>query len=378
MYTATFNEGREANYIFDKQKSLFRKKGFTWCVYFVALKCEANNLYEEIREKWSDLDAVTGKDIAFVIADDSSSTILHLGNEIERMQYVPRGKGHSFAETNTIMAPMGMEVFGVSYDQIPCLVFRNLLNDSFRPIIIPVRDDSDLFSIFKYLSIRCNYYTDSLKEITRRISRGYRGIETYLDMVNRFINVSNGYVYKGEHAEQILNRLPNSYAEQRLIEYWDVVAQRKKAIWGNSQISSLADKIIKLRRELGDAYEGKKEEYLYMISEAEMIQNELYEVVKNIDVSRCKEDALEYALSQVKELKDVVFTSNLSVPVDVSEVLDEVRILLKCEESIKNNRQLLLEKIEAVRNSQFVKLLDDYGRVVALISIIRKLVLFLA
>lgn len=177
------------------------------------------------------------------------------------------------------------------------MVFRNLLSDKFDPIIIPVCDDSDLFQIFKYLSIRCKCYIDRLNEISRKISRGYRGIEKYLDMVDRFISVSNGYVYNGESAEQIINQLPNSYAEQRLIEYWEIVGKRKTIIWCNSKRSSLADKIIMLRRDIGNKYGIKKEAYLYMISEARIIQNEMYDVVRNIDVFRCKEDALEYALS---------------------------------------------------------------------------------
>lgn len=377
MYTATFYEGKKLDYIFDRQKSEFRKKGFIWCVYFVAFKCEANKLYEEIRDKWSDLDAVTGKNIAFVIADDSASNILHLGSEIERMRYVPKHKEHSFAETNTIMTPIGMKVFGVSPEQIPCLVFCNLLNDNFSPIIIPVQNDSDLFSIFKYLSVRLKCYTDRLVEISRRISRGYRGIETYFDMVSRFLCVSNGYVNNGETAEQILNQLPNSYAERRLIEYWNIVTQNsKEKIWGNSKASSLAVKIINLRRKLGSSFEFKSDYYFQMMFDVKEIQNEIYDVVRNIDVLRCKQDALRYAFSQVEELKEIWQNSKAVVPVEICDELAEVSRILHDEDAIKKNGKVVLKKLETIRNCQFAKLLDDYGRITTIISIIKMIISF--
>lgn len=72
-----------------------------------------------------------------------------------------------------------------------------------------------------------------------------------------------------------------------------------------------------------------------------------------------------------------MFASEVSVPVELSEELDEVRCLLKDEYSIKNNKKMLLERIEEIRDSQFAKLLDDYGRIMTLISIIKKLILFL-
>lgn len=373
MYTAVFNDDKESNYVFDKQKSILRKKGFIWGAYFLAYKCEASCLYSDIERTWSDLDAITERMIAFVIADESASTILHIRNEITRKKYCPRGEGHSFSETNTIMTPMGMDVFGLKHEQIPCLVFKNLLNDKLQPIIIPLSIDSDIFLIMKYISIRTRDCNSVLNEYTQIIARGYRQIETYCNMVERFINTTIGLEVDGYSAKRIIEDLPNDYAAARLCSMWKIVTEDgHKKIWENSQRSSLAHKIIELRWKIDKSYGKKMSTYKKIMSEVECVHKEIYNVVSELDIEKCKEDAIKYALEQVDLLK-----SKLSICVEntvISNEIDELGKCLRIADKLPQKVNDVLKSLDKLRESEPLKLFDDYGRVLVIISTIKSLI----
>lgn len=375
MYIFTPDESKEANYIFDRQKAQFRKKGFVWCVYFMAYRCDAGKLYEEIRNKWTDLDVVTGKNIAFVIADEMRGHIFGLKGEATRSPYVPRDKRYLFEDTNANMIAMGKDAFGLTEAQIPCLVFCNLLNDNLPPIVKCVNNDVELFSIFRYISFRLDEYIRYLDKISKRISKGYRDIEVYEDMVNRYIAVCRGYTYHGENAKEIIAQLPNAYAEQRLIELWNLaVPNCKKGIYGNSYKSSLAVKIINLRRKNNDKFEIKIQCYYEMMYEVQKIQKEIKSVVDEMDVCYPKQDMLNYGLSKTEELEENINQSKEFVPGEIKTDLKEIRDYFSNEDIFKKNKDWALEKIEAIRTSKFIEIIDNYGRISSIVLILKKLI----
>ncbi|WP_027207197.1 hypothetical protein [Butyrivibrio fibrisolvens] len=60
MYIANVINGKKANYILDKQRAEARKKGFIWRAYLLAYSSESAELYNNITQKWNELDAITG------------------------------------------------------------------------------------------------------------------------------------------------------------------------------------------------------------------------------------------------------------------------------------------------------------------------------
>lgn len=380
MYIFTPDESRAANYIFDGQRAQLRKEGYVWCVYFMAYRCHAGRLYEEIRNKWTDLDAVTGKNIAFAIADETGGHIFCPKGEVTRSPYAPQDKRYSFAETNANMIPMGKDAFGLTETQIPCLVFWNLLDGNLFPIVKCVSNDVELFSIFRYISFRLDEYVRRLNEISKRISRGYREIEVYEDMVNRYTAVCRGYTaHNGENAREIIEQLPNAYAERRLIELWNLaVPNYKKAIYGNSRQSSLAVKIINSRRRNNDKFEIKMQHYYEMLYEVKRIQEEINFVVEGMDVCCPKQDMLNYGLFKTEELEENINQSKEFVPGEIKTDLKEIRGYFSNEDIFKKNKDWALEKIEAIRTSKFIEIIDDYGRISSIALILKKLVELMA
>lgn len=255
-----------------------------------------------------------------------------------------------------------------------------MLDGNLFPIVKCVSNDVELFSTFRYISFRLDEYVRRLNEISKRISRGYREIEVYEDMVNRYTAVCRGYTaHNGENAREIIEQLPNAYAERRLIELWNLaVPNYKKAIYGNTRQSSLAVKIINSRRRNNDKFEIKMQHYYEMLYEIKRIQEEINFVVEGMDVCCPKQDMLNYGLFKTEELEENINQSKEFVPGEIKTDLKEIRGYFSNEDIFKKNKDWALEKIEAIRTSKFIEIIDDYGRISSIALILKKLVELMA
>ena len=188
MYIANVVNYKDSDYLLDKHRAEMRKKGFIWRAYLLAFSGESSELYKHIEEKWNDLDVITGEEIVFIFANEAASTLLHLGNETRRAAHLPRESAYSIGENNSALIEHFKKVTNISIDQLPCLVFDNLISDNREPIFIPLRNDSDVVAIMKYISIRTRDCLDRINAIRNEIIRGgYRKIEYYNDMKRRFV-----------------------------------------------------------------------------------------------------------------------------------------------------------------------------------------------
>ena len=374
MYIANVVNYKDSDYLLDKHRAEMRKKGFVWRAYLLALSGESSELYEHIEEKWNDLDVITGEEIVFIFANDEASTLLHVGNETRRSSYSPRTSKYSIGENNAALIDHFKRVANISIDQLPCLVFDNLISDNREPIIIPLRNDSDVVSIMKYISIRTRDYLERINNIREEIIRGgYRKIEYYNDMKKRFVRtcLESKLIDENEVYTNLLDfeNNDNPYAERRLQDMWLLVCDNSdRQIYGNYR-KGLIERVCSTKREIVN-FNYRNKQFERMISDLDSLQDALSEVIKGIDTCRCSEDAFLYAKTQIEELELVFHKYSIDENIG-REIIRDLRKNI----SFKNDKDYFSEYnkkeiLNRIRESEPVKYIDDISRIIFILEII--------
>lgn len=360
------------DYDFDKQRRVLRKKGFVWCAYFLAYKNKSEVLYKQIEDAWTDLDTCTDESIAFLISMESESLYEKFIKKIKHTEYLPIDRKHTIAETNTLILSKAKKIFNIREEQVPCLLFFNLLETSNVPIVVPLAEDSKIFEIMQYIMIKTRVYQEQLNRRVNEIKRmGLRRIENYLYMKKILLDISRDNGLDIEFIECTLRELPNSYAEKRLIDYWEMNKEIiRKGKGGNYYDSKLIEKIIDVRIKIGPNFRAKKRKYDEIYKSIEYINNCIRNIVENIDTSRCKEDVICYTKEYIKELEQEISEKTkaeyIECVCEAKEIIDKL-----------SKEKLVIDEIrrwiDYYRNLEVTRLVDDVSRLV----FIRDVFLFL-
>ena len=299
---------------------------------------------------------------------------MHVGNETRRSSYSPRTSKYSIGENNAALIDHFKRVANISIDQLPCLVFDNLISDNREPIIIPLRNDSDVVSIMKYISIRTRDYLERINNIREEIIRGgYRKIEYYNDMKKRFVRtcLESKLIDENEVYTNLLDfeNNDNPYAERRLQDMWLLVCDNSdRQIYGNYR-KGLIERVCSTKREIVN-FNYRNKQFERMISDLDSLQDALSEVIKGIDTCRCSEDAFLYAKTQIEELELVFHKYSIDENIG-REIIRDLRKNI----SFKNDKDYFSEYnkkeiLNRIRESEPVKYIDDISRIIFILEII--------
>ncbi|WP_022757474.1 hypothetical protein [Butyrivibrio fibrisolvens] len=368
MYLANVINGKKANYILDKQRAEARQKGFIWRAYLLAYSSESAELYNNITQKWNELDAITGHSLAFFIANEDAATFMHMGSEMRHDRYCPRGI-RSIAETNSAFIEMFKEEDCFEELNIPCLKIDNLIGDKDLFFTIKLKNDSDIVSIMKYISIRTSKYLKDAADIKKVIDEEHlRRLENYYNLRRTIIRVS---VEAGECSTEVLSlfkefeETQNSYAEERLIKMWhQVVDSYHKAIYRDKN-GSMIYKLIELRYTIPDFYVRFKR-YEDLVNEMDFLIEDLNSSIRNIDVDNCKDDAIKYAKQLIVEADTILSKESVEISLK-RDIINDLNMQISGDYEIERS---ILDKIH---ESKAIVALDDYGRLMTLIGIITSL-----
>lgn len=324
---------------------------------------------------------ITGKNIVFIFANKEAASLLHIGSETRHSRYTPTKSSHSIGENNSALIEHFMKVANITLEQLPCLVFENLISDNREPIFIPLSNDSDIVSIMTYISIRTEDCLNKINCIRDQIVRcRFRKIEYYYDMKRRFIRICKESQLIDENelydnfAEFETN--DNPYAEKRLKDMWVLVYKNTdKKIYGDRN-GSLIDKICSIKKEI-ENFAIKYEQFENKISDLDNLQNELSDVIKKIDTCSCSEDAYSYAKTQIEELESVFRKHCLDGAVRNEVIQDLNKCIFNKKENCNINYNTKQEILDKIRNCEATRIVDDLSRISFILDILfRILTLF--
>ncbi len=254
---------------FERQYLHLHNKGFLWAVYLLATQSDSEAIYEQLYQDWASLDTITGEDIAIVMAHLPSYLPTPFENKLHRMPLLTSEQ----QERN-----------------IPCMVFVNLLNSDAKPILVPLQSNTRLYHVMKYILLRVRELSENLKEYAHKLKQ-FKPIHYYDNLVKRFKNaVAAEDLYSGNIDVLLQDNNYDYTAFRTLQELLYELRRRNVSLLGDSLSEDIIMKLRKVRERYPD-FERRYQYYTELQSRINEINDTIADVIQNIDVTHCAQDA---------------------------------------------------------------------------------------
>ncbi len=372
MYIANV-KGILTNNAYQLQRKKTRQKGFVWIAYLLAYSYESKDIYNNISCIWTELDAITGQNLAFIFSDENAQ-LLSFDHRMKHARYLPDTGKYSIGEKNSSIIDMFKSIDPNIEFYMPCLILCNLISDNQRPIFIKLNNDSNISAIMKYISIRTSDYLSRVDAINNAIITEYlRGVEEYHNMKMRILRYCDKHNEDVVEINQLFYKFEednfSSYDMRRLVDRWESIrCHSSEKLFGDTK-GKLIYNLVNKRSKISD-FHRKYARFLDLNNQLDVLLADLQQSVKNVNTDECKRDAINYAIAKIDELNANMKENGYEAELTES-IYEDLLFSINHPDNQKLNFEDVLEKI---RQSKPVTVVDDIGRIMTIFSMIEKLV----
>ncbi len=374
MYTSNITTIKDVGE-FDKQYLSLRKEGFIWAVYLLANEADSADIYRRLIDDWTSIDAITGTDIVMVIANDTPALF---DRRLKRVSsFNDSQQSRNIANANTTLSELATRHFGLSIMQWPCLVFVNLKDRNAQRIIVPLRSDTRMYDVMKYIMYRIK---DLSKNLTTYINNleSFQNEQMYDDLTTKFRNAVLENNLCDDSIDTLLTDTRNSYNYRHLEQILQELHYRKIWLYGDSKKVSILSRMKSCQEKYPD-FDARYTQYKAIQERILTINNMIVDIIHNIDVANCKEDAEKYALEILEHINE--FDSpDAQLQESVSQLIAEMKKSISAQEvkeitllnwkSAFQKLEALTTKIESNYAYRAFGVLSSFQTIIQLFSLI--------
>ncbi|APC39660.1 glycosyltransferase family 4 protein [Clostridium estertheticum] len=239
---------------YEKYLKEAKDNNFIWVLSLLSREADTTKVYQDIEEKWASINDLTNDRILFVFSarDMELSTVLPTkecswkgyinpfmkifrNNKIDGQEYkydpkwVCKAPKSNLADLHSRSISDMVRYLGISENDIPCLIFTNLLTN--KKFIVRISDTFDVYEFIKEFVICQEKISSKYDDINSK--RSYRefinGYYKYLGLVDELEKISNGsgecirgaiqHVLDGGSYKDIKNSVESECLREKLKKY---------------------------------------------------------------------------------------------------------------------------------------------------------------